>query len=85
MRALDRLRKSGYELPEPPPRHQFVPVAVVGDLAFVSGMRHIVMAVSVSKAKSGANWIFPQPNRRQGWLSWDACGVCTTASKPWAP
>ena len=37
MRALDRLRKSGFELPEPPPRHQFVPVAVVGDLAFVSG------------------------------------------------
>lgn len=37
MRALDRLRKSGFELPEPPPRHQFVPVAVLGDLAFVSG------------------------------------------------
>ena len=37
MRALDRLRKSGFELPEPPPRHPFVPVAVVRDLAFVSG------------------------------------------------
>jgi len=37
MKALDRLRNSGFELPEPPPRHQFVPVAVVGDLAFVSG------------------------------------------------
>jgi len=38
-------------------------------------MRHIVMAVFASKAKSGANWIFPQPNRRRGSLSWDAYGV----------
>ena len=30
------------------------------------GMRHSVMALFASKAKSGANWIFPQPNRRRG-------------------
>jgi enamine deaminase RidA (YjgF/YER057c/UK114 family) len=35
--ALDRLRKLGFELPDAPPRHEFVPVALAGDLAFVAG------------------------------------------------
>jgi enamine deaminase RidA (YjgF/YER057c/UK114 family) len=37
MSALDRLRELGFELPALAPRHEFMSVNVIGDLAFISG------------------------------------------------
>ena len=37
MTAEERLRELGIELPEPPPRHEFVPATLAGETAFVSG------------------------------------------------
>lgn len=83
MTIYQQLQRLGIKLPDLAPTHEFLPVNIIGDFVFVSGMLLSITENSCTGARSAASLMWRQESVRRKAQCWAVWRHFSTRSRHW--